>query len=65
MSPLDDAGELRDDVVKYEVAPGIPANPSSDETPEGEVVVEPEVRSGRRGEIVEEGSYRVLTDPEG
>ncbi len=62
MSPLDDTGELRDDVVKYEVAPGIPAESVADDASEGESVVEPESGSGRRGEIVEEGTYRVLTD---
>ena len=62
MSPLDDTGELRDDVVKYEVAPGNPAESASDAASERESVVEPEAGSGRRGEIVEEGTYRVLTD---
>jgi integron integrase len=62
MSPLDDTGELRDDVVKYEVAPESPAEPASDAAPEEEAVVRQTPGSGRRGEIVEEGTYRVLTD---
>jgi len=62
VSPLDDTGEMRDDVVEYGVSPVSLGEPASDEASEGEAVDGPGAGAGRRGEIVEEGTYRVLPD---
>lgn len=59
---MDDSGEMRDDVVEYGAAPVSLGEPASDEGPEGEAVVGPKADSGRRGEIVEKGTYRVMSD---
>ncbi len=62
VSPLDDSGEMRDDVVEYGAAPVSLGEPASDEASEGEAVDGTKPGSERRGEIVEKGTYRVMSD---
>jgi len=63
VSPLDDIGEMRDAVVEYGVPPVSASKPASDDASEGDAVAGTKPRSERRGEIVEEGTYRVMSDP--
>ena len=56
LSPLDDAGEMRDEVVEYQVGTAEEAEAEAEEGPRGRKGAKPMV------EIVEAGGYRVMEE---